>query len=213
MTLRAIQPATRNPGDHAWLVAFLKQLRREDLSPMTVRGYQSDLQLFLRWYASPALEKLTAVDIMNYHRHLTGGGLKPTSINRKLEALRRLCRWAQREGKLTINPAAEVKLARTVRDLRPAGLREAEVTALLRAAGQSRHGLSKRNYALLQLLLQTGVRVSEAAALRVRHAVLRAGGLAESAGERQQGAGASAEHQRPPRTQRVSGDSPAAASR
>jgi hypothetical protein len=66
MTLRAIQPAARNPGDHPWLAGFLKQFRREDLSQMTLRSYQSGLQLFLRWYASPALEKLTAVDIMNY---------------------------------------------------------------------------------------------------------------------------------------------------
>jgi len=113
------------------------------------------------------------VDIMNYRRHLSGGGLKPASINRKLEALRRLCRWAHREGKLVVNPASEVKLARTMRDLRPVGLTELEVTALLRAAGQSRHGLSKRNYALLQALLQTGARVSEAAALRVGDVVLR----------------------------------------
>lgn len=171
--MRAIQPTTRQLGDHLWLIGFLKQLRREDLSPMTVRGYQSDLRLFLRWYASPELEKLTAVDILNYRRHLSGGGLKPASINRKLEALRRLCRWAHGEGKLTVNPAAEVKLARTMRDLRPAGLTGVEVTALLRAAGQSSHGLSKRNYALLQLVLQTGVRVSEAAALRVRDVMLR----------------------------------------
>jgi integrase/recombinase XerC len=171
--LRAIQPTARKAGDHPWLAGFLKQLRREDLSPMTVRGYQSDLRLFLRWYGSRALDKLTAVDVMNYRRHLSGGGLKPASINRKLEALRRLCRWAHREGKLAANPAAEVKLARTTRDLRPAGLTAAEVTALLRAAGQSRHGLSKRNYALLQLLLQTGVRVSEAAALLARDVTLR----------------------------------------
>jgi integrase/recombinase XerC len=103
--------------------------------------------LFLRWYESPALEKLTTVDVINYRRHLAGGGLKPASINRKLEALRRLCRWAQREGKLDANPAGEVQLARTVRDLRPAGLTEAEVNALLRAAGQSKQGLSRRNYA------------------------------------------------------------------
>src|SRR6516165_2791613 len=49
VTLRAIQPAARNPGDHPWIAGFLKQLRREDLSPMTVRGYRSDLQLFVRW--------------------------------------------------------------------------------------------------------------------------------------------------------------------
>jgi site-specific recombinase XerD len=174
MTLRAIQPAAQKPGDHPWLAGLLRQLRREDLSPMTVRGYQSDLQGFLRWYESPALEQLSAVDVMNYRRHLAGeGGLKPASINRKLEALRRLCRWAHREGKLPANPAAEVKLARTVRDLRPVGLSELEVTALLRAAGQSKHGLSKRNYALLQILLQAGLRVSEVAALRMADVVLR----------------------------------------
>jgi site-specific recombinase XerD len=53
---------------------------------MTVRGYESDLQSFLRWYESRVLEQLTIADVMNYWRHL--GGLKPASINRKLEALR-----------------------------------------------------------------------------------------------------------------------------
>jgi hypothetical protein len=52
MTLRAIQPAAGKAGDHPWLAGFLKQLRREDLSPVTVRGYQSDVRLFFRWYAS-----------------------------------------------------------------------------------------------------------------------------------------------------------------
>ena len=63
-------------------------------------------------------------------------GPVPAPEGPALEALRRLCRWAHGEGKLAVNPAAEVKLARTMRDLRPAGLNETEVTALLRAAGQ-----------------------------------------------------------------------------
>jgi len=174
ITLRAIQPDAGKPGEHPWLAAFVKQLRQEDLSPATLRGYRSDLELFLRWHASPPLETLSPVDVMNYRRHLSGeGGLQPASINRKLEALRRFCRWAHNEGKLQANPASEVKLARTVRDLRPASLDEPEVNALLRAAGQSKHGLSKRNYALVQLLLQTGLRVSESAALRISDTVVR----------------------------------------
>jgi len=40
---------------------------------MTVRGYQSDLQLFLRWYESPALERLSVLDVRNYQRQLAGG--------------------------------------------------------------------------------------------------------------------------------------------
>ena len=37
----------------------------------------------------------------------------------------------------------------------------------MRAAGQTSHGLAKRNYALLAVLLETGLRVGEVAALRI----------------------------------------------
>jgi integrase len=69
--------------------------------------------------------------------------------------------------------AAEVKLARRVRGERPAGLTEVEAHSLLRAAGQSPHGLGKRNYALLQVMLQAGLRVGEMAALRISDVLLR----------------------------------------
>ena len=47
------------------------------------------------------------------------------------------------------------------------GLTDIEVHALLRAAGASSHGLAARNYALVQLMLQAGLRVGEVAALRI----------------------------------------------
>ena len=52
--MRAIQPDAGKAGDYPWLAAFCKQLRQEDLSPATLRGYRSDLQLFLPsiWKAS-----------------------------------------------------------------------------------------------------------------------------------------------------------------
>lgn len=172
--MREIQPGSGKAGDHAWLQEFSRALAREDLSTATVRGYRQDLDLFLRWYAPNKLEKLTAVDVLHYRQHLSGGsGLKPASVNRKLQSVRRFCRWAQQRGRLKSNVALEVKLARPVRGTRPQGLAEPEVHALLRAAGQSSHGLSKRNYALLQLLLQTGLRVGEAAVLHVADVVLR----------------------------------------
>ena len=54
-----------------------------------------------------------------------------------------------------------------MRNHSPVGLVEPEVHMLLRAAGQSSHGLAKRNYALIQLMLQTGLRVGEVAALSI----------------------------------------------
>ena len=56
---------------------------------------------------------------------------------------------------------------RTVRNRQPVGLTDIETHALLRAAGASSHGLALRNYALVQIMLQAGLRVGEVAALTV----------------------------------------------
>jgi len=171
--LRIIRPHASSGGKHPWVASFLEQLRKENLSTNTLRSYRSDLEVFLLW-SNSSPDTVTPVDVMRYWRHLIRENrLKPASINRKLEALRRFCRWAEGAGKLQSNPVAEVKRERPVRDLRTVELTESEVTALLRAAGQSKHGMAKRNYALLQILLQTGVLVSEIAALRIDDAVRR----------------------------------------
>jgi len=172
-TLREIQPRARIQGEHPWKAEFVLALAREDLAPLTVRGYAGDVDMFLRWYAPNKLENLSGVDLIHYRQHLAGEkGLRPATLNRRLEALRRFCRWAHEQKKLKTNVAAEVKLARTVRGVCPKGLDEPEVQALLRAAGQSAHGLGKRNYALVQVVLQAGLLVGEAANLRMADLVL-----------------------------------------
>ena len=63
---------------------------------------------------------------------------------------------------------------RVARRRHPAGLTEPEVHSLLRIAGTSRKGQRHRNYAIVQLLLQTGMRVGELVSLRVGDITLRA---------------------------------------
>jgi len=170
--LRTIQQSKAKP-DERWRFTFLDSLRRDDLSPITVRGYRYDLDQFLGWLTEAKggplrFEKLTVIDLINYRQYLVNvQALKPATVNRRLEALRRLCRWAYQTKRLKKNIAQELKPMRTVRNIRPAGLTEPEVHALLRVAGESGHGLAARNYALCQLLLQTGLRVSEVAALHI----------------------------------------------
>jgi hypothetical protein len=132
-----------------------------------VRGYRYDLRQFLRWFnhtkGPPArFEKLSAIDLINYRQHLLKvEGLRPATVNRRLEALRRFCRWAQQSKRVKANVALDLRPVRTVRNTRPVGLSEPEVHTLLRLAGESSHGLATRNYALVQLMVQAGLRVGD----------------------------------------------------
>jgi len=156
----------------AWLQTFLDRLETDDLSAATRRGYRYDLLQFIAWYAglnglAPRLARLTEHDLITWRQHMmTQGGLKAASINRRLEAVRRLLRWAEANGTVTRNVALKVKSVCVTRERGPLGLTAEEVHGLLRTAGESTHGLARRNYALVQLMLQTGLRVGEVAALR-----------------------------------------------
>ena len=158
---------------------FVQSLRKEDLAASTVKGYRYDLTMFLRWFRETqgprsSLAELTEIDLTAYKQHLVRGKRqRPASVNRRLQAVRRFCRWAHRRGVLRTNVSEKLKMVRSVPRRRPAGLTGAEVHALLRAAGRTTHGLAKRNYALVQIFVQAGLRVSESAAARVDDVTIR----------------------------------------
>jgi site-specific recombinase XerD len=160
-------------GD-ALLGAFARALGAQDLSPVTARGYLHDLGRFRGWLEGEAsakprdLRRVTAVDLANYRQNLLRTErLQAATINRKLQAIKKLFGWALDQGLLKGNVAREVRFVQVAQRLCPKGLTEPEVHSLLRAAGQTRHGLAKRNYALIELLLETGLRVGEAADLHI----------------------------------------------
>ena len=166
-------PAARSgASDPAWLAQFRASLAREDLSPATLRGYLYDLRHFLHWYQGLqdgpfGPDRLAEYDLIAYRQQMIAAGRRPATINRRLEALRRLGRWAHTSGMLAVDVVHDVRPVRTVRDRQPVGLTDPEVHAMLRAAGASGHGLAARNYALVQLMLQAGIRVGELATLRI----------------------------------------------
>ena len=172
MTLRAIHAAEAIAAEPVWMTPFLASLARDDLAPATLRGYRYDLRHFLTWHHSMkdgafAIEGLAECELIAYRQHMVAAGRRPATVNRRLDALRRLCRWAQGTGALASDAARDVRPMRTVRNQQPAGMTDIEVHALLRAAGASSHGLAARNYAIVQLMLQAGLRVGEVAALRM----------------------------------------------
>jgi integrase/recombinase XerC len=154
------------------MTPFLASLARDDLAPATLRGYRYDLRHFLAWRHTVqdcpfTIEGLAEYELIAYRQHMVATGRRPATVNRRLDALRRLCRWARGTGALNIDAAGNVRPMRTTRNRKPVGLTDIEIHALLRAAGASSHGLAARNYAMMQVMLQAGLRVGEVAALRI----------------------------------------------
>jgi len=177
-TLRRIRHGQSTPGE-GWLAEFAASLANSGLAPLTVRAYRHDVDLFLKWFAAikrgkSRLSDLTTADVLSYRQHLVNvARLRSSTINQRLQAIRCLCRWAERQGFLKSNPAAVVKSLRVAKRPRPTGLTEPEVHSLLRVAGESKRGRAKRNYGLLQLLLQTGLRVGELTSLKLGDVQIR----------------------------------------
>lgn len=169
-TLRIIQnaPIEKEQND---LCSFWTVLKKSDLSDKTIIAYQHDLKLFLKWLfdinPSRTMSSLSEIDIIEYRQQLLGQGLKAATINRRLGSIQRLCRWAFSKGHIKEDVSTAIKQVNIVSKRSPSGLKRSEVQRLLQVAGQSSHGHSKRNYALLHIMLQTGLRVNEVAELKL----------------------------------------------
>ncbi len=148
---------------------WLRSLETDDRSTHTIRSYAGAVKRFLQWYESEeqkALEPvdLTPVALVGYRNELQHRQGKATaSVNAEIAALRSWCEWLFDHGYLPANPAARLRSVRRQGQPAPKGLDDRQVNALLREASRGRHG--QRDYALVQVLLQTGMRIGECAAL------------------------------------------------
>ncbi len=144
-------------------------LQEHDRSVGTVKKYIQAVARFLAWYeqeeqAPLQLSTLTPIALIGYRNHLQHEQHKSIStINLQVSALRTWCGWLTEQGYLAADPAAHVKLVGGEASSSRKGLKSAQVNALLRQVQNSRD--RERNYAIVQVLLQTGLRLSECAAL------------------------------------------------
>jgi integrase/recombinase XerC len=141
------------------------------LSPATIINYLADMQGVARWCVESgqgcSLLNLTADDVRAYCQHLRAArGLAPATVNRHLQAIRKFCDFARQADLMESNPAANVKRLQAPPTLRRA-LNADEIARLLEAAQAGRPSLVKRDYAIIQLFLQTGIKVGELTELQL----------------------------------------------
>ncbi len=161
---------------------FIESLQERDVSPLTIKGYKSDLTDFMRWFAEtqmeiPSIETVTPTDIKAYkHYLLVDKRYKASTVNRKLSALSAMMQWAHNKGMIQVDPTSKIKGVK-VEVLSPKWLDKKEQFALVRAIEKDlqvsrlrypKRWLTRRRDASLVIFLQhTGLRLEELASLRV----------------------------------------------
>jgi integrase/recombinase XerD len=145
---------------------FLDYLRFErGLSPNTLSAYGHDLDALAAFLAARGClpSSASTADVDAYFDGVGGDG-RPTSVARRMAAVRSLYRFLVREERLAADPSAHVRSPRRGRPL-PKVLSVAEVEAILgqvRATGAA----GQRDLAMIELLYGCGLRASELVGLR-----------------------------------------------
>lgn len=182
---------TNDPDTFPLLDRFLGYFQAiRERSPLTIREYRYDLILFFRWLkikrqltvagmaietvpvADVAIDLIRSVTLTDLYDYVTWlsreRGLMPASRARKIASLRSFFHYLQtKENLLTENVTAALESPKLVRRL-PRYLTVEESKNLLKAAADSDSPLSTRDYCMLTLFLNCGLRLSELVGINLR---------------------------------------------
>ena len=141
---------------------FLHGLRNErQLSPHTASAYQRDLAALVEFCKAQGLTAWSALDsqhVRSFAAQCHRRGLAPRSIQRRLSAVRSLCRFLIREGELAHEPAAGVQAPKARKRL-PTTLDADTMARLLEFRSDERLGV--RDKAIMELFYSSGLRLAE----------------------------------------------------
>jgi len=153
----------QQPSDVELLEEFLGALTLEGRSAHSIGAYRRDLAALLAALPGP-LDQVRPADLRECFRRQQQAGRSPSSINRAIGATRSFYRFLFEEGRLETNPAQALRSIRLGPPLAPKHLTVAEVQRLL-SMPDTATLTGRRDYAILMLFYNTGLRVGELCAL------------------------------------------------
>ncbi len=146
------------------LESFIKHLSDErNYSEHTVKAYRGDLENF-RDFLLKEEKKIEDADIATINAYVSTlyGKNSPSSVERKVSAIRSFFSYLVRKGLATQNPAKLVRTPKKEKHL-PVFLSVDEVFNLVNVKDSRKNPLLVRDRAILELLYSSGLRVSELA--------------------------------------------------
>lgn len=143
---------------------FVENLKGQGKSQFTVIAYKKDLEQFIGYLVAKEKNDIKEVkreDIENFISKLITESYTKKSASRKLNSIRTFFRFLKLEGIIIQNPSLEVTHPKYSQPA-PRILSKLEYRALRDFTKED-----PRTYAMVELLLQTGLRISELAGIKI----------------------------------------------
>lgn len=154
------------PDVAALLPSWLLALRAERKSPQTVKSYADGVAGYLRYCAEAGVPaELSRRTLAGYVDTLLGAGRSAATARARQLAVRRFAAWLTEEGELDTDPLLGAK-APKLDKLVTEPLTDAQIKALL-ATCTGKELRARRDEGIIRLMVETGVRAGEVAALAV----------------------------------------------
>lgn len=152
-------------------ILFLEHIKAEkNLSPNTTASYNLDISDFIAHMRSKNInsaEQVESTDVEEHVAWLSKRNLSARSQARHISALRQFFRFLLAEGLSDKNPASNIERPKIPKRL-PSHLEVSEIEQILQAIN-AKTPREIRDYAMINLMYATGMRVSELIALEMGH--------------------------------------------
>lgn len=145
------------------LPKFTDSLKLKDRSPSTILAYKSDLDqlvTFLNKNGKTTPDQVRPDDLDRFRDALLTDKYTPKTVSRKLNAVKTFFRWMISENITTTDPSASVAHPK-IENSMPKFLSQLEYRALRDVVRSD-----PRIAAMVELILQTGIRISEVANIK-----------------------------------------------
>jgi len=143
-------------------------------SPNTIKAFLSDVRLLTSFLPEDTtLGKVTTKDLNRYFEWMEKERdvpCSPKTLARRITATKSLFRWLHQYGVLVVDPAEKVAQRSAISPI-PTVLTPKEYDEVLLAADRHRRGAKPdaRPYALVYLLMTTGIKKSETLGIKLEH--------------------------------------------
>lgn len=148
----------------ALLEKFIKNLQAQEKSQFTIVAYKKDIEQFVGHLTSQEKSDIREVkkeDIESFIEKLLTDNYTKKSASRKLNSIRTFLRYLKNEGIVEHNPSLYVSHPKYQQNA-PRIFSKLEYRALRDFAKED-----PRTYALVEILLQTGIKIGELAGIKV----------------------------------------------